>query len=297
MTSGQLSSTGRFYFASVFSGRYIMFTGYRLYLYCLLASLLLPSTLVAGPMFDTHLHYSAADAKILSPKAVIDTLDRNAISYAVVTGMPASQVSDLYRYAPERIIPMLGVYREHADKADWHEDVSLPSYVETELEQGPWRGVGELHIFARDRRSPVFRRIVELVYSRQLPMLIHSDPAVIDTVYDIAPTMQLIWAHAGTFPYPDLVADYLQRYPTLLVDLSMRDERIAPQGRLDDAWYELFVTYPDRFVVGVDSYSASRWKAFDAVVAGIHHWLSQLPDDVAEKLAYGNAEALYKKSE
>ena len=263
----------------------------------LLILLLLAVTVNAEPLFDAHLHYSAADAKVLGPKALIETLDRNAISHAVVTGTPASHVSDLYHYAPGRIIPLLGVYHNHVDKADWHDDVSLPSYVETELKQGPWRGVGELHIFAKDRHSPVFRSIVELVSSRQLPMLIHGDPAVIDTVYDIAPTMQVIWAHAGTFPYPDLVADYIQRYPMLLVDLSMRDERIAPQGRLDDAWYELFVTYPDRFMVGVDTYSPSRWQSFDAVVARIQNWLSQLPEDVAAKLAYRNARDLYKKSE
>jgi hypothetical protein len=279
------------------SVRFRMLIRYKLYLYRLLALLLLPSGLVAGPMFDAHLHYSAADARLLGPRAVIETLDRNAISHAVVTSTPASHASDLYHYAPGRIIPLLGVYHNHVDKADWHDDVSLPSYVETELKQGPWRGVGELHIFAKDRHSPVFRSIVELVYSRQLPMLIHGDPAVIDTVYDIAPTMQVIWAHAGTFPYPDLVADYIQRYPMLLVDLSMRDERIAPQGRLDDAWYELFVTYPDRFMVGVDTYSPSRWQSFDAVVARIQNWLSQLPEDVAAKLAYRNAKALYKKSE
>jgi hypothetical protein len=279
------------------SVRFRMLIRYKLYLYRLLALLLLPSGLVAGPMFDAHLHYSAADARLLGPRAVIETLDRNAISHAVVTSTPASHASDLYHYAPGRIIPLLGVYHDHVDKADWHDDVSLPSYVETELKQGPWRGVGELHIFAKDRHSPVFRSIVELVSSRQLPMLIHGDPAVIDTVYDIAPTMQVIWAHAGTFPYPDLVADYIQRYPMLLVDLSMRDERIAPQGRLDDAWYELFVTYPDRFMVGVDTYSPSRWQSFDAVVARIQNWLSQLPEDVAAKLAYRNARALYKKSE
>jgi predicted TIM-barrel fold metal-dependent hydrolase len=109
--------------------------------------------------------------------------------------------------------------------------------------------------------------------------------------------MHVIWAHAGTFPYPDLVADYLQRYPTLLVDLSMRDERIAPRGRLDDAWYELLVSYPDRFMVGVDTYSLSRWQDFDAAVARIQNWLSQLPDDIAMQLAHGNAARLYDKSE
>ncbi|MBT8119699.1 MAG: amidohydrolase [Gammaproteobacteria bacterium] len=274
-----------------------MMTRHKLYQFLLLALSLLPLGLVAGPIFDAHLHYDAADARVLDARAVIEIFDRNDIRYAVVTGAPSSHARQLYGYAPERIVPLLGVYRDHADKADWHDDASLPSYVETELEQGVWQGVGELHLFAKDRHSPVFRRIVEIVSSRQLPMLVHGDPAVIDTVFDIAPKMKLIWAHAGTFPYPDLIADYLQRYPAMIIDLSMREERIAPQGRLDDAWYELFVTHPDRFMVGVDTYSLSRWQQFDAASERIRDWLSQLPDDVARRLAYENAARFFNKSE
>lgn len=275
-----------------------MMTRYSFCPYRLLVILLLfPFGVLAGPLFDTHLHYSEVDAKSMSPKAVIEQLDRNDIRHAAVTSTPASHAADLYRYAPDRIVPLLGIYRDYDDKTSWTDDASLPSYIETELKQGGWRGVGELHIFAQHRHSPVFRGILEIVSSRQLPMLIHGDPAVIDTIYEIAPAIQLVWAHAGTFPYPDLIADYMQRYPGLIVDLSMRDERIAPQGSLDDAWYELLVTYPNRFLVGVDTYSPSRWQEFDGAVARIRNWLSQLPEDVAEKLAYRNAEALYKKSE
>ncbi len=272
-----------------------MKTRYQFYPYCLLVLWLLPFDLIAEPLFDAHLHYSAADAKVLSPKAVIERLDRNAIRYAVVSSAPASHASDLYNYAPDRIVPLLGIYHSQDDKVSWSDDASLSSFVETELKQGVWQGVGELHVFAKDRHKPVFRRIVEIVSSHQLPILIHGDPAVIDSVFDIAPSTRLIWAHAGTFPYPDLIADYLQRYPALIVDLSMRDERIAPQGILDDAWYELFVTYPNRFVVGVDTYSPSRWQEFDAAVVGINNWLSQLPDDVAKQLAYDNAARIYSK--
>jgi predicted TIM-barrel fold metal-dependent hydrolase len=131
---------------------------------------------------------------------------------------------------------------------------------------------------------------------RRLPLQLHADPAVIDTVYDIAPGLPVIWAHAGTFPYPDLVADYLQRYPALHVDLSVRDGRIAPDGTIDDDWYELFMRFPGRFMIGVDTFSLSRWQDFDNVVATIRHWLAQLPEDVATKLAYDNAAALFGKS-
>jgi len=258
--------------------------------------LLLPISVTAGPLFDSHLHYSATDARELSPQDVITRLDRNGIRYAVVTGTPASQVAALYKYAPERIVPLLGIYRSDEDKSSWLRDDLLPSAVEAELKRGYWSGIGELHIFARDRHSPVFRRIVEIASSQQLPLLIHGDPAVIDTVYDIAPKQPVIWAHAGSFPYPELVADYLQRYPFLIIDLSMRDERIAPSGQLDDAWYELLVSYPDRFVIGVDTYSLSRWHEFDAAVTAMRNWLVQLPDDVAARLSYGNAATFFKKS-
>ena len=263
---------------------------------CLFALLLLPTGLNAGPLFDVHLHYSVDDAKVLDSQAVIACLDRNRIRYAAVTGTPASQVTALYRHAPERIIPLLGLYRSQNDKISWPNDASLPSYVEAELQQGHWRGIGELHIFARDRHSLVFRRIVEIASSKQLPLLIHGDPAVIDTIYDIAPKQAVIWAHAGTFPYPDLIADYLRRYPTLSIDLSMRDERIAPDGQLDDSWYQLFIDYPGRFMVGVDTYSQQRWKNFDSAVAGMRNWLAQLPGDIAERLAYGNAATVFERS-
>jgi len=258
---------------------------------------LLPASLRAEPLFDAHLHYNATDAAQYSPQQIIAKLERNGIEQAVVSGTPASHTASLYRQAPGRIVPLLGVYRSHDDKIAWPDDATLPERVETELDKGPWRGIGELHIFASDRHSPVFRRIIEIATQRRLPLQIHGDPAVIDTVYDISPSQPVIWAHAGTFPYPDLVADYLQRYPELTIDLSVRDDRIAPDGRISDDWYELFIRFPDRFMVGVDTFSLSRWHHFDAAVATIRNWLGQLPDDVAEQLAYDNAAALFGKSE
>lgn len=268
---------------------------YNFYLPWLLTLLLLPMCLMAGPLFDAHLHYSAADAKVLNPQDIISRLDDNGIRYAAVTGTPAAHVTALYQHAPERIVPLLGIYRSHGDKVSWPNDASLPAYVENQLKQGDWSGIGELHIFAGDRHSPVFASIVRIAAQRQLPLLIHGDPAVIDTVYDIAPMQPVIWAHAGSFPYPDLIADYLRRYPALHIDLSMRDQRIAPEGQLDDAWYELFVTYPERFMVGVDSYSLSRWQDYAAAVKTMRNWLAQLPDDTAAQLAYANAASLFKK--
>jgi hypothetical protein len=242
------------------------------------------------------LHYNTRDAEQFSPQQIIAILDRNSIQKALVTGMPAHQAMRLHRQAPERILPLLGVYGGPKDKENWTQDTELPSRVEAQLKQGNWHGIGELHLFAKDRHSPVFTRIIELAQQHRLPLLLHADPAVIDTVYEQAPGQAVIWAHAGSFPYPDLIADYLSRYPALHVDLSVRDQRIAPDDVLRDDWYELFVRYPDRFMVGVDTYSLSRWHAFDEVVATIRRWLQQLPADVARRLAYDNAAALFEAS-
>jgi hypothetical protein len=259
--------------------------------------ILLSSSVYASPLFDTHLHYSAVDAAQFSPRQIIDKLDKNDIRLAVVTSTPASHTATLYRHAPKRIVPFLGIYQSNEDKANWPNDATLPARIESELKQTKWRGIGELHIFAKERHNPVFRRIIEIAAQHQLPLQIHGDPAVIDTVYDITPSQTVIWAHAGTFPYPDLIADYLQRYPALYVDLSVRDERIAPNGKIHDEWYELFVKFPDRFLVGVDTYSTSRWNDFDGAVATIRNWLAQLPEDIARQLAYDNAATLFDKSE
>jgi hypothetical protein len=254
---------------------------------------LLPAGLLAQPLFDAHLHYSVEDAARYPPADILTILDRNDIRRALVSGTPNDHTEALYRHAPERIVPFLGLYRDHDDKLSWPGDETLPARVEAALEQGIWRGIGELHIFAERRHSPVFRRIVMIAAREGLPLQVHGDPAVIDSLYDIAPQQSVIWAHAGTFPCPELLADYLRRYPTLRVDLSVRDGRIAPDGVLAEEWRQLFLDFPERFLVGVDTFSVKRWERFDGVVETMRAWLAQLPPDVARRLAHDNAAELF----
>jgi len=251
--------------------------------------------LAAQPLFDSHLHYSAEDAQHFTPQAILDLLDKNSIPYAAVTGTPSEHVSKLYQLAPKRVVPLLSAYRHHADKATWTKDKTLIPYLEKELKRGYWRGIGELHIFAHNRHSKVFHQVIALASKWQLPLLLHCDPAVIDTLYEIAPELQVIWAHAGTYPYPDLLSNYLHRYPNLLIDVSMRDERIAPGRMINDIWYELFVTYPNRFMIGVDTYSTARWHRFNSAVVATRNWLAQLPKEISRQIAFVNAAELYKK--
>jgi hypothetical protein len=256
---------------------------------------LLSGMLAAQPLFDAHLHYDASHARVYPPQQIIAILKDNNVGKGVVAGAPPLHALALHQQAPDLVLPFLGAYRSSADKATWHRDEALPARIEQRLKNDIWRGIGELHLFAEHRHSPVFRRIVDIAARHGLPLLIHADPAVIDTVFETTPDVTVIWAHAGTFPYPDLVDDYLDRYPRLYVDLSVRDERIAPGGMLRDAWYDLFLKHPDRCLVGVDTYSVNRWDRYHRVSERIRHWLSQLPHEVAERLAYRNAERLFER--
>ena len=260
----------------------------------LLLGLLQSFAATAGSFtFDTHLHYNAGFAGQYSPARIIDVLRAGGIQRAVVTGYPPEQVLSLYKAAPERIVPLLGVYRAPGDKQTWTADTAIPAKVATMLAQGPWRGVGELHLFAGQRRSPVFLALVELAAERHLPLLLHCDPAVIDSLFEHTPEAVVIWAHAGAYPYPQILRDYLGRYPRLYIDLSVREARIAPQGKLDPDWEALLWEYPERFLAGVDTFSTARWDDYAGVAARIRGWLAQLPDPIAAQIGHRNAQRLY----
>jgi predicted TIM-barrel fold metal-dependent hydrolase len=269
----------------------------QLYIVLITAIMLTPIVRADLPIIDTHIHYSARDAGHISHASFIRILDRNQIMRAIVTGTPNTHTASLYRAAPSRIIPFLGVYQTPMDKERWYRNTALPEWVRQQLDTGHWAGIGELHLFADNRTSPVFRAIVKLASERNLTLQMHADPAVIDSLYAQSPKVRVIWAHASAYPYPPLLRDYLIRYPNLYIDLSVRDDLIAPDGKLDSKWEDLLLEYSDRFMVGVDTYSPNRWSEFDSVVRQIRGWLVQLPKDVALDLAYRNANRLWKSQE
>ncbi len=255
--------------------------------------LALPAT-AATPLFDTHLHYQADQRATISPEEIIAILADNGIEYAVVTSTPPANAQLLAEAAPEQIIPFLGVYRDRADKEGWMHDATLPDRVEGWLATGDWRGIGELHIFGRDQDSPVLRRMVEIAAQRELVLMIHGDLAVIDRIFEIEPDSTVLWAHLGDRPEPTILRAALARHPEgLFIDTSVRDERfVDDSGVLLPEWRALFIAHPRRFVVGVDTYSLSRWRRFGAAADTIRLWLDQLPESVARRIARENAREL-----
>lgn len=246
------------------------------------------------PMIDAHSHYTAADARQLSPADVVATLDAAGVSRVVIAGTPAALALQLHRHAPERVWPFLGVYASEADKATWMHDLGLPQRVRALLDDGPWAGLGELHLFARDAHSPVFAALVQTAAERGLVLMLHGDVEVVDRAFALAPGLRVLWAHLGTEPEPARLEAALDRHRgrALWVDTSVRDERIAPGGVLRPEWRALFERHPARFVVAVDAFSTGRWQRYGAVVAAIRTWVDTLPPDLAQRLRHDNAVAM-----
>lgn len=214
----------------------------------------------------------------------------------MISGSPWHLALDLHAEAPQRVIPLLGLYDNLAHKAQWMHDDQLPGLVESRLAQGPWAGIGELHLFAQNAASPVFAQLVRLAHAHNLMLLIHGDPEVVDRAFDIAPDIRILWAHLGTVPEPPVVQAVLERHVqrALWIDTSVRDDRIAPGGQLLLEWRQLFKAHPTRFVVAVDTFSAHRWGRYGEVTTQIRQWVGGLPPELQERLLWRNAETLFE---
>lgn len=255
------------------------------------------ATAYEGPLFDAHLHYNAPHVETVPPEQLGAVLAEVGIERAVIITRHPDLAETAMRAAPGMILPFLDVYRTPAQKDTWMHESDLPAWVRDRLAAGlatgSWRGIGELHLMANDRHSPVFAELLSIAREHGLPVMIHGDPAVIDRAYELEPDALILWAHAGTFPYPPLIADYLARYPALHADLSMRSDRLNADGFMPLEWQDLLIEHADRFLIGADTFSARRWSELDEHVSEIRSWLSQLPPDIADRIAHGNAHRLF----
>jgi predicted TIM-barrel fold metal-dependent hydrolase len=106
------------------------------------------------------------------------------------------------------------------------------------------------------------------------------------------PQVRILWAHAGMSAPAATVGRLLEQSANLWVELSMRFD-IASGDRLDPAWRTVFLRYPDRFMIGTDTWTTSRWNELVGGMQTMRGWLAQLPREVAEQIAYRNAERLF----
>ena len=243
------------------------------------------------PLFDAHVHWSENAHDEIPLERALAILDKSGVRMAAVSSTSDEATIRLYRANPQRVVPMLRPYRTRADMGGWHNDASIPPYLAERLKLGVHKGIGEFHLYGEDAASAVMKEIVSLAVARNLILHAHADARAVEILFRHDAKARILWAHAG-FTGAANVDAMMARYPNLWVETAIRHD-IGPGGALADDWKAVFVKYPDRWLVGTDTYVTSRWHRMDEIHAETRSWLAKLPPEVAEKMAWKNGVKLF----
>jgi predicted TIM-barrel fold metal-dependent hydrolase len=243
------------------------------------------------PIFDAHLHYSHDAWEVLSPAEAVAILRKAGVKRALVSSSGDEGQQRMKALAPDLVITELRPYRSRGEIGTWARDESVPRYLEERLAKYTYSGIGEFHLFGADADLPVPRRLVELARIHGLYLHAHSDADAVERIFRQWPQARILWAHSG-FERPEKVAEMLRKYPSLWCDLAFRTDH-ASGGKVDPDWRRVFLEFPDRFMVGTDSFTPERWHYVEPHARWSREWLADLPAEVAEAIAWKNGERLF----
>jgi Amidohydrolase len=250
-----------------------------------------PARAAESPIVDAHIHYSHDAWDVTSPKEAIAILRKAGLKKALVSSSPNEGTERLMAEAPELIVPGLRPYRKRGELSTWMKDPEALRYVEEQLTRHRWVSIGEFHINGAEVDLPIPRRIVELAKQHGLFLQAHSDAEAVERIFKQDGGARVLWAHAGFAPV-EKVREMMRKHKGLWADLALRSE-VGSGGRVNPEWRQVFIEFPDRFMVGTDTWTPGRWHDIVSHAAFSRAWLADLPADLGERIAWKNAEALF----
>jgi predicted TIM-barrel fold metal-dependent hydrolase len=243
------------------------------------------------PLFDAHVHYSHDAVSAVSPKEAVAILRKAGIKRALVSSSDDEGTQKLLAEAPDLIAPSLRPYRRRGELSTWINDPDALAYVEALLRKHRYVAIGEFHLYGADADLPIPRRIVELAKQHGLLLHAHSDVDALERIFTQDPDARVLWAHSG-FEGPDKIREMLRKHKNLWADLAFRSDH-GSGGRVSPEWREAFTEFPDRFMIGTDTFTPERWHYIPDHAAFSRAWLAELPSGVAERIAWKNGETLF----
>lgn len=248
------------------------------------------------PIFDAHLHYNWEPRPHVPLDKVLELFRQQQVSGILATSRPNDGTRALYEARSEAlwVVPFIRPYRVRSDIQSWMNDTSIQDLIEGEYKRGIYAGIGEFHLTGRDAAAEGVKRTVDFAARHGLYLHAHADEAALEILFGHNPQARIIWAHTGFSTPPDQVEAYLKRHAGLWCELSYRSG-ITSGGKLTAEWRDLFERYPERFLLGSDTWIDQRWDSYAAIMAEYRGWLGQLPREVAEKIAHKNAETLFRR--
>ncbi|WP_421998957.1 amidohydrolase family protein [Reyranella sp.] len=243
------------------------------------------------PIFDAHLHYSHDAWQVVPPAQVVQILEKAGIRRAMVSSSNNEGTQMLLDAAPGVIVPELRPYRSRGELSTWVRDTSVIPFLEGMLARRKYVAIGEFHVYGADADLPNVRQVVALARKHGLYLHSHSDADAVVRHFEQDPAARVLWAHSG-FERPEKIREMLRKYPTLWCDLAFLTAH-ASDGKVAPGWREAFLEFPDRFVLGTDTFTPERWHYVIENARWSRRWLADLPPDVARKIAHENGERLF----
>ena len=246
-------------------------------------------------IFDAHLHYNWEPKPFYQLDEVLALFKKHRITGILATSRPNTGTHALMDAKAEglQVVPFIRPYRVRADMAAGSTTPSSSTWYRDEFKRGYYRGIGEFHLSGKAADTEMVKKTVDFAVANNLYLHAHADDEAVEILMRHNPRAKVIWAHTGFGLSSDRVSAMLAKYPKLWGELSYRSGIIDGSGKLTPEWRALFERYPDRFLLGSDTWVPERWASYGEIMAGYRGWLAQLPPPVAKQIAHGNARGLF----
>jgi predicted TIM-barrel fold metal-dependent hydrolase len=258
-----------------------------------------------GPLIDAHSHLSSASAI----DAYVAAMKRHDIRKVVLLGVGGVQKEDpawieaAAKKYPDQVVAGVPVPDPMSRTA--------PDTLDAALKRTKARAVGEVHVrqvsrkIERNPSDPVFLKLLAVAARHGAAVVIHDEltaapTEALEKALAAERKAVVVLAHAGEATPGGLEA-VLARNPNLMVDLSgmhfQRTPSLASEsGPLDPKWKALIEKMPDRFLMGIDVWAPRLFEpaTLDRLMKWTRRVLGELKPEVAERVAWKNAAALYR---
>jgi len=186
-------------------------------------------------------------------------------------------------------------------------------YTHGDKDHGEQTSSGERQV---DPSAPGTARLLDMLAPYKVPVMTHwevyeweRDWPRFHALYGAYPDQIFIGPHM-LFASPAQAREVLSAHPNVWMTVSKKEKEqealsdpvkaarlgekmINSCGQLKNGWAKVLTDFSDRLMFATDAHKLSRWDEYAKPVALWRGILGQLPPDVAERIAFRNAERLY----
>lgn len=237
----------------------------------------------------------------------------------------------LHAYAPEQIDDAVGArFRQIAEQTIAYGAVGIG---EIAIHHVSIPAMGSQHAYERvSPLHPLLQILAEVAAEKDVPIDIHFDivpaemalpdslkanpknpPVLPENLQEFKqflarnPKTRIIWSHVGFEPlltrHPGRVEAFLKEFPNLYMSFRLNRNApspaatMAPDGQVKPKWIALVEAFPDRFMLGSDSFYDRNGITRGSSNEGFENFrilLSTLSEPAKSNVAFRNAEKLFK---